>query len=112
MEFVFRPTGCMRFGLAAFLGVWLCGWAAGEWFALRVLIAGVQSGQAWTVTSHPAGLMVGGFLILWTTLWTIGGVAALISFLRSVAGVDRLIVTPEAWELERGIGPFSISRTF
>ena len=33
------------------------------------------------------------FLMLWLSFWTFGGVAAIFSFLRLVAGSDRLTVT-------------------
>jgi len=38
-----RARGVSRFFLAAFLGAWLCGWAAGEYFALGLLGAALRS---------------------------------------------------------------------
>jgi hypothetical protein len=115
MRAEFRPTGCMRFGLGAFLVFWLCGWAAGEAFALRGLLWSLSGGinsPAAKAASQPMGWVIGGFLLLWTFLWTLGGAAALIHLSRLIAGVDRLMATPVGWELRRTAGLFRRTRTF
>ena len=43
LEFRLRPGGPGRWFKAAFLGVWLCGWAAGEAFALWALVIGARA---------------------------------------------------------------------
>src|SRR6476659_2825194 len=72
-----RSVGIGRFIGAAFLAVWLTGWAIGETFALWILTRG-----AWALfTGRPPGaghnpltlavaLPVGLFLLFWLTLWT------------------------------------------
>jgi hypothetical protein len=104
----------MRFGIGAFLAFWLCGWAAGEAFALRWLVWSVLGGAgspAARAAAQPMGWVMGGFLLVWTIFWTIGGVAALFHFVRLMAGVDRLTWTPETWELRRAAGPFGRTRS-
>ena len=104
----------MRFGIGAFLAFWLCGWAAGEAFALRWLIwsfVGGTGSPAARAVAQPMGWLIGGFVLLWTVLWTIGGVAALLHFVRLIAGVDRLTVTPGTWELRHAAGPFGITHS-
>ena len=64
-----RPQGIGRFFPAAFLSFWLCGWAAGEAFALWMLFQGVRA----LVTREPIGghnpmpvpfiLLMGAFLL-------------------------------------------------
>jgi len=56
-----NPTsGWMRFGPAAFLIFWLCGWAVGEAFAIKQLFHSKHSG-------------IDLFLIGWLGAWTVGG---------------------------------------
>jgi hypothetical protein len=111
-----RPAGAMRFVTAAFLGLWLAGWMVGEVIAAAVLVVLVLSffggspDASWTMPFR--SLAAGGFgfvflfLVLWLTGWTIGGLAAIDQFLRSIAGRDRLRLVPEGLEVTRGAGPF------
>src|SRR5262245_55035176 len=97
LEVRLRRTGWKRFFDATFLLMWLVCWAAGEIFALWML-----GGGAWALITgqlSEAGrqtlvlaptLAVGLFLIAWTALWTVGGVAALYHFLHVVWGEDWL----------------------
>jgi hypothetical protein len=71
-----------RWGAAAFIGLWLCGWFVGEVFALTmlgVMIAGLvgngMGGFEWF------GLI---FLLVWLSGWTVGGLAALRVFVQLV----------------------------
>jgi hypothetical protein len=105
----------MRIGQGVFLLAWLAGWAAGEWFAVRVLIwivAGGTDSPAARSLAHPMGWLVGGFLLVWVVFWTIGGLAAAVELLRLVAGRDRLIAGSGGWTVYRGIGPFGRTRRF
>jgi len=117
-----RPSGVGRYFGAAFLLVWLAGWLAGEVFALGFLFMLVRSvvgsavGASWPV---PGGDWIAGgaglvilFLLVWLTLWTFGGVAAINELLRSVAGEDRVSVQSAGVELERRAGPFRRLRNF
>jgi hypothetical protein len=118
-----RPSGIGRYFLATFLIVWLAGWALGEAFALGFLILLIRSvvgaavGVSWPI---PAGdWIIGGaagffllFLLVWLTLWTVGGVLAIIKLVRSLAGEDRVSVLPASVDLMRRAGPFRRVRRF
>jgi hypothetical protein len=112
-EFIFRPTGIGRWFEAAFLAVWLCGWAAGEAFALWflgtgavALITGQPPGAGHEPLTWGAAGVVGLFLLLWLSFWTVGGIAAGQAFLANVWGSDRLVAGPGQLEIERRYGPF------
>lgn len=102
-SFRFRPQGPGRFFVAAFLSLWLCGWLAGEAFALwilwRILGTFLASGEG--------ALPVALFLLVWLSFWTLGGVAALRELLRLLWSEDRLTVAADGG-LERRVqrGPF------
>lgn len=113
-----QSRGVSRYFGAAFLGFWLCGWAAGEVFALAGLI-----GLAWqTATGQPLhasmptfenstmALPIAGFLLLWLTLWTFGGVAAWWAFLRMLLAEDRVIVRADILTVIRRAGPVHRTR--
>lgn len=107
-SFGFRPRGPGRFFVAAFLSFWLCGWLAGEVFALwmlrRILAAGLASG----VEPLPVAL----FLLLWMGLWSMGGAFALREVLRALWSEDRLSVGPDgALERQAWLGPFRQRQT-
>jgi len=102
-RFRFRPVGPGRFFVAAFLSLWLCGWLAGEVFALwalwRILGAFLAGGEG--------PLPVALFLLVWLSFWTLGGAAALRELLRALWSEDRLTVAADG-EVERLAqrGPF------
>jgi hypothetical protein len=75
----------------AFLTVWLCGWAAGEGFAIAALLS----------SRTPLGARL--FLALWLALWTFGGITALFAVLWHVAGRERLVLGPGALRLRREV---------
>ncbi|RXK55224.1 hypothetical protein ESB00_04830 [Oleiharenicola lentus] len=117
LEARLTPRGAGRFGGAAFLGLWLCFWAVGEFFALWILIAG---GWAWA-TGQPPGpgrapletgpaLMTGVFLLGWTAFWTFGGLMAWHEFFRLIWSSDRLIARSDGLDLVRRVGPFTKRR--
>lgn len=93
--------------------VWLCGWLAGELFALMVLVIGsyaLVTGQPPPGMTEPLqigpALAGGGFLLIWLTIWTIGGYAAMRELLRLVWAEDRIVVQPRALVVVRRLGPF------
>ncbi len=112
-----RPSGFGRFFAAAFLAFWLCGWVVGETFALGILL-----GAGWTLLTgtppHPdfphisgaALLPVGGFLLLWLTLWTYGGLTAFWTLFRTLWGEDRIMVRGDLLRIERRAAPFRRTR--
>jgi hypothetical protein len=71
-----------RWVQGAFFAFWLCGWAAGENFAAREVVAGRG----------------GVFLVFWLSLWTFGGVAVLGSLLGLM--VSKVRVTSSGGELQ------------
>jgi len=115
-----RPHGAARFVVVAFLSFWLCGWAAGEYFAGTTLLAGLRDLLApglelpWpphmknAAPSSPWPVLA--FLGVWITFWTFGGLAAIGMVLRALAGVDRVRWDHEGVEVVHGAGPFASRR--
>jgi len=108
-------TGIGRFFSAAFLVVWLAGWAVGEAFALWFLAVGARA----LVTGQPPepgraslrpelALPVGLFLLFWLSLWTLGGVMAGRELLRILFGRDRIRLGDAALEIEHSYGLFRL----
>jgi len=97
---VYNPTR-RRLGLVAFMLVWLCGWSAGEWFTLTELL---RPGTA---------LAVDLFLLVWVSLWTLGGLAVLAVVAWNLVGVEKLfLVEGGGIVVERGIGPLTRRKVF
>ena len=116
-----RPVGWGRYIDVVFLGVWILGWAVGEVVGLALfggLLAVQVAGVFGTALSFAPRLAPDGSapffllgLLVWLTLWTVGGVGALTHFLRSLAGQDRVAVSSTGLEIERRAGPFRRQRT-
>lgn len=118
-----RASGAGRYFGAAFLAVWLAAWVVGEMVALGFLILLLRSAIAaalGTARPIPGGEWIAGaaagiallFLLVWVTLWTVGGIAAITELLRNLAGEDRVSAVPAGVELVRRAGPFRRVRTF
>ncbi|MCS5698172.1 hypothetical protein NZK32_03845 [Cyanobium sp. FGCU-52] len=106
-----RPRGGGRFFTAAFLSVWLCGWAMGEVFALMLLVRGARAllvaGPATPAMPPPAAAVpMGLFLLVWLSFWTIGGLSALRQLLGCFAAEDRLELDSGDLLWQRWMGPF------
>ena len=111
LDLRFRPTGIGRWLEAAFLSVWLTGWALGEVFVLALLGRGLLAlQQGRTLPGQPPSLLavapVGLFLLIWLSFWTVGGLAALQQWLRCIWAQDRLTLTSTDLEIRRGLGPW------
>lgn len=117
LTFHFRPRGPARFAVGGFLTLWLAGWAAGEVFVLITLSRllrqwagadGVLAGAATGSMGMNAGMTaaVTGFLLLWMSLWTLGGVLALREWLRCFWADERLVLNDEVLTLRARLGPF------
>jgi hypothetical protein len=118
-----RATGIARYFGAAFLAVWLAGWLVGEVLALGFLgllirsTIGAAAGREWPI---PGGDWIAGgaagfvllFLLVWLTLWTVGGVTAIHELFRSLAGADHVSVRNGDVELVRRAGPLRRRKTF
>jgi len=118
LEARLRPRGFGRWFSAAFLLVWLCGWLAGECFAIWMLVLGVRSFLSGTpAPGSPAAMPIGVaafaalFLLLWLSFWTLGGWAAGYHLLQIISSEDRILVRHDALVLHRRIGPFRSTRT-
>jgi hypothetical protein len=75
--------------LAAFLTVWLAGWAVGAATALGGF-----------VRKHPLRAPPG-FLALWLTVWMLGGVFAAFALIWTVFGRERLTLTEQYLDVRR-----------
>jgi len=101
----FKRSGYGRWFDAAFLAVWLIFWAVGAGFALWLLGMGAWSlsldmplePERAPLALGPA-LAAGAFLLVWTSLWTLGGVLAVAEFLRLTVGEDRIALTADRLE--------------
>jgi hypothetical protein len=108
-----------RWPKAAFLALWLCGWAVGEAFAGSILIRGLISHVTGT-PPNPGGeplrpgaaALLDLFVIVGLAIWTIGGIAALFELMRLLVGEDRLAVAGGRLIVERRRGPFRTTRSF
>jgi hypothetical protein len=83
-----------------FLLVWLCGWAAGEFFAGAALL-GLLPGK--NNRPRPAPGFANLFLLVWLAFWTLGGLAAMLSLAQLLRrsrpesltfGADELVYDP------------------
>ncbi len=111
LEARLKSRGRGRFFSAGFLAFWLVGWVIGEAIALWSLGVG-----AWSlITGRPpeAGrnplevapaLAMGLFLLVWLSLWTFGGIAAIYELMRVLWSRDRLVVNPSGFEITRRTG--------
>ncbi|MBK8475793.1 MAG: hypothetical protein IPL39_05625 [Opitutaceae bacterium] len=108
-----RARGLARYFGAAFLSFWLCGWAAGEVFALAGLVGitwqaatGQPIHSSMPSIGNPAtALPIAGFLLLWLALWTFGGITACWAFLRMLLAEDQLLVRADSLTVIRRAGP-------
>ena len=119
-----RPRGVARYVGVIFLAVWIAGWAIGEGLALAVLssmmlsLAGLFRDSRWTefgrsMLGPSAGFgFVFVFMLVWGTLWTVGGIAACWQFLRLAAGSDTAAIVPEGMRLTRRAGPIRRTTLF
>lgn len=115
LDVSFRARGWGRAVTALFLLLWLAGWAAGEWFVLRAILWAMEGGAgsaAMRALEHPVGWLVGGFALIWITMWTYGGLAALFELGRITVGRDRLTIGSDGWTVRRGVGPFASTKHF
>lgn len=119
LEIRLCPRGAGRFFSAAFLLVWLCGWAAGEAFAIWILVMGASALVTGAplnpggdpLTAGPA-LAAGAFLLFWLSIWTLGGVGAIAALFQMLWAEDRLIAGGGTLTLRWSRGPFRGRREF
>jgi hypothetical protein len=116
-EFRLRPRGVGRYSTALFLAVWLCGWALGEVLALWFLVKGAISlvtGEPPSPDSEPPSLgpavAKGFFVMIWLSLWTVGGILAIRELFTSLWSEDRIVADPGGLVVERRVGPIRTMR--
>jgi hypothetical protein len=119
--FSLHPTGWGRYIEVVFLAVWLAGWLVGECVMVIVfggMLAGMFAAAFGITLSFASRMTPDGsapffvlFMLVFLTLWTIGGIAAGTAFLRTLAGRDSVSVSPAGLELEWRAGPFRRRRT-
>jgi hypothetical protein len=105
--------GLVRFLPAAFLCVWLCGWAFGEYFALTILGSALQSAFGPDFLAGWLPVMQGklpprealpfffAFVSVWLAFWTFGGLAALSQLLSLLFGREVVRWSGEGLVIER-----------
>lgn len=102
-----RAQGWLRLLGVPFLLFWLCGWAAGEAFALSMFLplarwadrlppelARLVPHVRFAPNSTPLPVLA--FVALWLGLWTLGGLGALHTVFRLLFGADEV-----RWDRER-----------
>ena len=114
-----QSRGGGRWFGAGFLAFWLCGWAVGEAFALWLLVKGaiaLLTGAPPDPGREPLevgpAVMVGLFLLVWLTLWTLGGIMAASELLRLLFGEDRITVASGRLTVRWLRGPVRGGRAF
>lgn len=86
-----------RLGIVAFLSLWLCGWAAGLFFAVGELFRG--------------GIGIPDlFLLFWIVPWTLGGLGVLWVVAWQLFGVERLFFTANSLVREWSVPGFGRRR--
>ena len=116
------PSGWGRYAESTFLVIWLAFWVVGELVAIlflgatlvnlvsKVVGATIVLGVFGSVVTDGAASLFLFGIIFWLALWTFGGWAAGVTFLRNLAGEDRVAVTPQGLQFTRRAGPFSRTR--
>ena len=114
---IFRPHGLGRFVGALFLLIWLCFWVVSEVVVLWLFGQGlwaVLTGRPVMDSDTPLRLTpalgIGAFLLVWLTLWTVGGMMAFQELLRLVWAEDRLVLDQDTLWCVRQRGPFTSTR--
>jgi hypothetical protein len=97
------PVATQAFG-AAFISLWLVGWAFGENMAIRFLFADLSA----------QNLKAGGslFLLAWLAAWTLGGGWAIYTLLWQIAGKEIIELTSISLRQRKQIPLFSRSREY
>lgn len=98
------------------LGFWLVGWTFGEVMAGGILIAGIiqlLSKPSEISLGSMAGLSGGGlFMLVWLTLWTIGGAFAIYTFLWQLMGKEIVEVSYETIKIQRAVAGLGRKREY
>lgn len=90
-----------------FLGLWLMGWAFGEFTVGGIIIKGILSflfGSSEISKAGASGLSGAGlFMIAWLAFWTVGGGFALYAFFWQLSGKENIEVSYDSVKIRRTI---------
>lgn len=86
--------------LTIFLGFWLCGWAMGEIMVPLAFFSGDLDHAALVFTA------------VWLVMWTVGGGFAIYIFLWSLAGRERVLISPAILSVKRELFGFGRVREY
>jgi hypothetical protein len=86
--------------LILFLGLWLCGWAVGEVMVPITFLA----------DDGPPGSAL--FTLVWLAMWTIGGGIALYTFLWSLVGREKILLSSSRLAIKRDLFGFGRIREY
>jgi len=89
-----------NFGASMFLGLWLCGWAAGEYLVLGQLLADAAEGASRL------------FLFAWLSLWTAGGGMTLHRWLWLLTGRERIVLGNATLAVDREVVGLALARQY
>lgn len=92
-----------RWFMIAFLAFWLIGWAFGEITAGIMLVGGLITLLTQNGTDLSAFSFVGLFMLVWFTLWTIGGITAIYTLFWSLAGKEVIQVNLQGITIRKQI---------
>ncbi len=111
-----RATHWSRYLDAIFLLVWLMFWVVGEVVALVLVVMMIASAlsaalgrppllASWAPPTDGSVSLFLVFLLIWLTLWTVGGIAAGTHLLRRLSGEDSIDATADGIHLTWRAGP-------
>ena len=86
--------------IVVFLGFWLCGWIAGETFALKTVITSLSGGAPEL------------FIIVWLCGWTIGGLFAFRTFWWLLMGKEVISIDQGALTIDKRGALFYKAKTY
>lgn len=116
---VTSARGLARLLPAAFLAFWLCGWFAGEVFALGGVLNALAALFDFDLPSWVPAVRVGAnaalpvlaFLVVWLSLWTFGGIAAMSALALLLWGREEVSWGADGMSFVQSAAPFRFAKT-
>ena len=103
-----RAAGCIRVGASLFLLVWLAGWGLGGYSLLAPMLPALQGLDLPILIDDPPVTAVPAIII--APFWLAGLVAAIVTMLRLLWGVDTFEFGSGELVVRRSIGPLHRTR--
>ena len=111
-----RATHWSRYVDATFLIIWMMFWVVGEVVAIVLVVVMIASAlsaalgrppllASWAPPTDGSVTLFLFFLLIWLTLWTVGGIAAGTQLLRRLGGEDSIEITGNVLSLTWRAGP-------